>query len=190
MDLDFTPEQQAFRADIRAWVAANLPEDIAHKVHNALRLHARRPAALGQDPRQQGLAGLRLAEGVRRPGLGRDRAAPVRGGMRAGRRAAHRAVRAGDGGAGDHGVRLARAAEALPARHRVAARSGGARATASRARAPTSPRSRRAPMREGDKYIVNGQKTWTTLGQYGDWIFCLVRTSHRRQAADGHLASC
>src|SRR6476660_7024455 len=31
--------------------------------------------------------------------------------------------------------------------------------------------------RRGDKYIVNGQKTWTTLGQYGDWIFCLVRTS-------------
>jgi len=30
--------------------------------------------------------------------------------------------------------------------------------------------------RRGDKYIVNGQKTWTTLGQYGDWIFCLVRT--------------
>ncbi|MDO9482669.1 MAG: acyl-CoA dehydrogenase family protein, partial [Hydrogenophaga sp.] len=26
-------------------------------------------------------------------------------------------------------------------------------------------------------YIVNGQKTWTTLGQYGEWIFCLVRTS-------------
>ena len=31
-------------------------------------------------------------------------------------------------------------------------------------------------VREGDKYIVNGQKTWTTLGQYADWIFCLVRT--------------
>ncbi|MBL8348410.1 MAG: acyl-CoA dehydrogenase family protein, partial [Rubrivivax sp.] len=31
--------------------------------------------------------------------------------------------------------------------------------------------------RRGDKYIVNGQKTWTTLGQYGEWIFCLVRTS-------------
>lgn len=25
-------------------------------------------------------------------------------------------------------------------------------------------------------FVVNGQKTWTTLGQYGDWIFCLVRT--------------
>ena len=29
----------------------------------------------------------------------------------------------------------------------------------------------------GDHYIVNGTKTWTTLGQYADWIFCLVRTS-------------
>jgi alkylation response protein AidB-like acyl-CoA dehydrogenase len=30
--------------------------------------------------------------------------------------------------------------------------------------------------REGDHYVVNGQKIWTTLGHYGDWIFCLVRT--------------
>ncbi|MNS59922.1 Acyl-CoA dehydrogenase [compost metagenome] len=31
--------------------------------------------------------------------------------------------------------------------------------------------------RKGDKYIVNGQKIWTTLAQYGEWIFCLVRTN-------------
>ena len=31
--------------------------------------------------------------------------------------------------------------------------------------------------REGDHYLVNGTKTWTTLGQHADWIFCLVRTS-------------
>lgn len=31
-------------------------------------------------------------------------------------------------------------------------------------------------VKEGDHYIVNGQKTWTTLAQYADWIFCLVRT--------------
>ncbi|MSQ64479.1 MAG: pimeloyl-CoA dehydrogenase large subunit [Betaproteobacteria bacterium] len=30
--------------------------------------------------------------------------------------------------------------------------------------------------RKGDHYIVNGQKTWTTLGHFADWIFCLVRT--------------
>jgi alkylation response protein AidB-like acyl-CoA dehydrogenase len=30
--------------------------------------------------------------------------------------------------------------------------------------------------RNGDEYVVNGQKAWNTLGQYADWIFCLVRT--------------
>lgn len=30
--------------------------------------------------------------------------------------------------------------------------------------------------RRGDRYIVNGTKTWTTLGHFADWIFCLVRT--------------
>ncbi len=29
---------------------------------------------------------------------------------------------------------------------------------------------------QGDHFLVNGQKTWTTYGQYADWIFCLVRT--------------
>ena len=31
--------------------------------------------------------------------------------------------------------------------------------------------------RDGNEYVLNGTKTWTTLGQYADWIFCLVRTS-------------
>jgi alkylation response protein AidB-like acyl-CoA dehydrogenase len=30
--------------------------------------------------------------------------------------------------------------------------------------------------RKDDHYVVTGQKIWTTLGHYGDWIFCLVRT--------------
>ena len=30
--------------------------------------------------------------------------------------------------------------------------------------------------RRGEHYVVNGQKTWTTLAHVADWIFCLVRT--------------
>jgi alkylation response protein AidB-like acyl-CoA dehydrogenase len=36
---------------------------------------------------------------------------------------------------------------------------------------------RTTAVRDGGDYVVNGQKTWTTLGQHGDWIFCLVRTN-------------
>ncbi len=39
--------------------------------------------------------------------------------------------------------------------------------------------------READHYIVNGQKTWTTLGQYADWIFCLVRTNQAAKKQAG-----
>lgn len=35
---------------------------------------------------------------------------------------------------------------------------------------------RTSAVRYGDHYVVNGHKTWTTLAQHADWIFCLVRT--------------
>jgi len=40
-------------------------------------------------------------------------------------------------------------------------------------------------VRDGDHYIVNGQKTWTTLAQYADWIFCLVRTNPGAKQQEG-----
>jgi alkylation response protein AidB-like acyl-CoA dehydrogenase len=39
--------------------------------------------------------------------------------------------------------------------------------------------------RRGDQYVVNGQKIWTTLGQHGDWIFCLVRTDLEAKKQEG-----
>ncbi len=39
--------------------------------------------------------------------------------------------------------------------------------------------------RDGDHYIVNGQKTWTTAAQYADWIFCLVRTDPAAKKQQG-----
>ncbi|MGE0595410.1 MAG: acyl-CoA dehydrogenase family protein [Hyphomonadaceae bacterium] len=40
-------------------------------------------------------------------------------------------------------------------------------------------------VREGDHYIVNGQKTWTTLGQFADWGFFLVRTDASAKQQEG-----
>jgi alkylation response protein AidB-like acyl-CoA dehydrogenase len=44
---------------------------------------------------------------------------------------------------------------------------------------------RTSAVREGVHYRVNGQKTWNTLGQYADWIFCLVRTSSDARPQQG-----
>jgi alkylation response protein AidB-like acyl-CoA dehydrogenase len=40
-------------------------------------------------------------------------------------------------------------------------------------------------VRDGDHYVVNGQKTWTTLAQHADMIFCLVRTDPTVRKQEG-----
>jgi alkylation response protein AidB-like acyl-CoA dehydrogenase len=84
----------------------------------------------------------------------------------------------------------ARAAAALPARHHLGEVwwcQGYSRA--GRGLRPRLAQDQGRAMRKGDHYIVNGQKTWTTLGQYADWIFCLVRTD-RRPSRRPASASC
>jgi alkylation response protein AidB-like acyl-CoA dehydrogenase len=44
---------------------------------------------------------------------------------------------------------------------------------------------RTSAVRQGDHYIVNGQKTWNTMGQFADWIFALVRTSTEGRQQQG-----
>ncbi|MBD9641773.1 acyl-CoA dehydrogenase family protein [Ensifer sp. ENS07] len=40
-------------------------------------------------------------------------------------------------------------------------------------------------VRDGDHFVVNGQKTWTTLGQHANMMFCLVRTSNEGRKQEG-----
>ena len=40
-------------------------------------------------------------------------------------------------------------------------------------------------VRDGEHYIVNGQKTWTSFAHWADWIFCLVRTNPDAKAQEG-----
>jgi alkylation response protein AidB-like acyl-CoA dehydrogenase len=39
--------------------------------------------------------------------------------------------------------------------------------------------------RDGDNYKVNGQKTWTSMARWADWIFCLVRTDPAAKKQEG-----
>ena len=39
--------------------------------------------------------------------------------------------------------------------------------------------------RDGDDYIINGAKIWTTYAQHADWIFCLVRTDNSGKKQEG-----
>ena len=42
-----------------------------------------------------------------------------------------------------------------------------------------------AAVRDGDDYIINGQKIWTSLAHHADWIFCLVRTRKEGKHQEG-----
>ena len=184
MDLAFTPEEQRFREEVRAWVAANLPADIAHKVHNALRLSRddmqRWAKILGSKgwlgfgwPKQFGGPGwtaiekhlfeeeCALAGAPRIVPFGPVMVAPVI--MAFGNAEQHQRFLPGIG-----------SGEVWWSQGYSEPGSGSDLASV-KTRAE----------RVGDKYIVNGQKTWTTLGQYGEWIFCLVRTSNEGKPQTG-----
>ncbi|GMV45184.1 MAG: acyl-CoA dehydrogenase [Pseudomonadota bacterium] len=184
MDLQFTPEELAFRAEVRAWVAENLPQEISHKVRHALHLSREdlqrwarilgRRGWLGAGwPRQFGGPGwsaverhlfeeeCALAGAPRVVPFGPVMVAPV--------------IMA-------FGTREQQA-RFLPgiASGDVWWSQGYSEPGAGSDLASLKTRAER----RGDKYIVNGQKTWTTLGQYGDWIFCLVRTSSEGKPQTG-----
>ncbi len=176
MDLAFTPEEQAFREEVRAWIRSHLPEDIAHKVRNALRLSRddlqRWAKILGSRgwlghgwPRQFGGPGwsavqkhlfeeeCALACAPRVIPFGPVMVAPVIMAF----------------GTPEQQQRF------LPgiASGEVWWSQGYSEPGSGSDLASVKTRAER----QGDHYVVNGQKTWTTLGQYGEWIFCLVRTS-------------
>ena len=137
MNLDYSPADDAFRADIRAWLEANLPRELSDKVLNHKRLSREDFARWHKIVAKQGWVGDRVAGRIRRPGLERDAAAHLGRRVRARRHAAHPAVRRRHGGAGASWPSATRRRSAIICRASWTARTGGARAIPSRARAPT-----------------------------------------------------
>ena len=180
MDLTFTDEELTFREQIRGWVAENLPKEISDKVHNSIRLSReemqRWARILGKRgwhgwgwPKQFGGPGWNaiqkhlfeeetaLAGAPRVIPFGPVMVAPVIMAF----------------GTPEQQQRF------LPGilSGEVWWSQGYSEPGSGSDLASLKTRAERVHTKDGDKFIVNGQKTWTTLGQYGDWIFCLVRTS-------------
>ncbi|MEI7786992.1 MAG: acyl-CoA dehydrogenase family protein, partial [Betaproteobacteria bacterium] len=177
MDLAFTPEEQQFRHDIRTWVREHLPTALASKVHQGLRLSREDMQTWARILGKKGWLGYGWPQEFGGPGwnavqrhlfeeecalAGAPRIVPFGPVMVA-------------------PVIMAFGNKAQQERFLPGIASGevwwsqgysepgsGSDLASLKCRAE----------RQGDKYIVNGQKTWTTLGQYGEWIFCLVRTSN------------
>ncbi|MBQ0944171.1 acyl-CoA dehydrogenase family protein [Ideonella sp. 4Y16] len=188
MDLNFTPEELGFRQMVRDWVATHLPDDIRHKVLNALRLSKddmqRWARILGAQgwlgygwPKQFGGPGWNavqkhlfeeecaLAGAPRIVPFGPVMVAPVIMAF----------------GSPEQQQRF------LPgiASGDVWWSQGYSEPGSGSDLASVKTRAERVHDNSGDHYLVNGQKTWTTLGQHGDWIFCLVRTSNEGKPQTG-----
>src|SRR3954447_16565674 len=188
MDLAFTPEEQKFRQDIRGWVRTNLPQEISHKVHNALHLTRDDLQQWARILGKKGWLGYGWPSQFGGPGwtavqkhLFEEEAALA---------GAPRIVPFGPVmvapvimtfGTPEQQQRF------LPgiASGEVWWSQGYSEPGSGSDLASLKTRAERVHTSGGDKYIVNGQKTWTTLGQYGDWIFCLVRTSNEGKPQTG-----
>jgi alkylation response protein AidB-like acyl-CoA dehydrogenase len=184
MDLAFTSEEQQFREDIRSWVHGNLPSDISHKVLNSLHLTRDDMQKWAKILGKKGWLGHGWPKEFGGPGwnavqkhlfeeecalAGAPRVVPFGPVMVA-------PVIMAFGNAKQQQQHLPGIASGEVWWSQGYSEPGSGSDLASvKCKAE----------RVGDKYIVNGQKTWTTLGQYGEWIFCLVRTSNEGKPQTG-----
>ena len=179
MDFDFTPEQEAFRKEVRAWLEANLPDDLRGRSFASSRADREEVARLrawqktmaeagyvGLDwPREFGGRGASIVEMVilyQEMARAESPQLVNRGGvsmlgptlMKYGTPAQQRRF-----------IPKIRTAEELWCQ-------GFSEPNAGSDLANLQTRA----VRDGDHYVVNGQKVWTSMGHVADWGFFLVRT--------------
>jgi alkylation response protein AidB-like acyl-CoA dehydrogenase len=188
MDLNFTADEQAFRQSTRQWVADNLPPDISHKVRHALRLTRDDMQSWAKILGKKGWLGSGWPAEFGGPGwtavqkhlfeeecalAGSPRIVPFGPVMVA-------PVIMAFGNAEQQKRFLPGIASGEVWWSQGYSEPGSGSDLAS-----LKCKAERVATPSGVKYIVNGQKTWTTLGQFGEWIFCLVRTSNEGKPQTG-----
>ena len=184
MDLQFTSEELAFRGEVRAFLKARVPAATAQKVKNNLHLskqdmeqwHAilnERGWLANHWPRQYGGTGwsvvekfifeheCALANAPRLVPFGLSMLGPV-------------LIKYGNEAQKQHWLPRILNGDDWWCQGYSEPGSGSDLASV-----------KTSAVRDGDHYIVNGQKTWTTLGQHANMIFCLVRTDKEVKAQQG-----
>jgi alkylation response protein AidB-like acyl-CoA dehydrogenase len=184
MDLQYTPEEQAFREEVRAFVRAKLPRDIAAKVLGHRRvvkedyvrwqkiLHEKGWIAANWPVEHGGTGWSAVQQHIfdeecaaagapRLIPFGLNMVAPV-------------IIQFGSPWQKSHYLPRILASEDWWCQGYSEPGSGSDLASL-----------KTRAVRQGDHYVVNGQKTWTTLAQYADMIFCLVRTDSSVKAQEG-----
>ncbi|AMN47163.1 acyl-CoA dehydrogenase [Steroidobacter denitrificans] len=175
MDLNFTPEQQAFRDEVRRFLNDRLPGDISRRVKNGQPLEPQDYTRWQKILFEQGWGAPGWPAKFGGPGWGPvemhifDEEAAMAG--------APRTIPFGLQMVGPVIMRFGTPAQQERFLPRILKAEdwwcqGYSEPGAGSDLASLKTRAER----HGDHYTVNGQKTWNTLGQHADWIFCLVRT--------------
>jgi alkylation response protein AidB-like acyl-CoA dehydrogenase len=188
MDLTFSPEEQAFREEVRTFVRENLPASLRHKVVNSQRLTREDHVTWQRTLHERGWGG---------PGWPKEHGGP---GWNAVQQYIFEEECAAAGAPRliPFGIKMVAPvimAFGSPEQQKrflpdiSSARKwwcqGYSEPGAGSDLASLKTRAVRGIDAQGDHFVVNGQKTWTTLGQHADWIFCLVRTDPQAKAQRG-----
>ncbi len=184
MDLNFTPEEEAFRAEVQAFLKDKLPARIANKVKAGQRLTKADQDEWHAILNERGWLANHWPEEYGGPGWGAvekfifDTECALAGGPRI--------VPFGVNMLGPVLIKFGNEAQKKYWLPRILSGEDWWCQGYSEPGAGSDLASvKTTAVRQGDHYIVNGQKTWTTQGQHANMIFCLVRTDREAKAQSG-----
>jgi alkylation response protein AidB-like acyl-CoA dehydrogenase len=184
MDLNFSPEENAFREEVRDFVSEKLPASIRHKVMNGAHLNRDEHVQWQRILHQRGWGGPGWPKEFGGPGWTPTEQYIFEEECAAG--GAPRLISFGLKMIAP--VLMAFGSPAQQQRYLpkiLAAEEWWCQGYSEPGAGSDLASVKTRAVREGNHYIVNGQKTWTTLGQYADWIFCLVRTDPEAKKQSG-----
>ena len=184
MDLKFTPEEEAFRLEVQTFLKEKLPERLQSKVKKGLRLSKADMAEWHGILNERGWLANHWPEEWGGPGWSAVQKFIFE----------HECALAGSPrivpfGVGMLGPVLIKYGNEAQKRHWLPRILSGEDWWCQGYSEPGAGSDlagvKTTAVRQGDHYVVNGQKTWTTLGQHANMIFCLVRTDRDAKKQEG-----